>query len=175
MASPAQRVLQSPPRFERIKLKPCPADKRAAIIRREALKLAQHAFDLAGEPPLRVALLSFDRTNHALVVNVHHLVTDGWSQRLFWEELAAHYAAAQKRSTAGLPPPAFQYRDFALWQQSWALTPAARSNSTIGGPSSTASPRCRCEPTGRGRRSGAATAPVTISNSPRLCRPTCGR
>ncbi|MDA9400727.1 non-ribosomal peptide synthetase [Bradyrhizobium sp. CCBAU 45389] len=123
---PAQRVLQSPPRFERIKLKPCPADKRAAIIRREAFKLAQYTFDLAHEPPLKVTLLSFDRSSHALVVNVHHLVTDGWSQRLFWEELAAHYAAAHKKDVAALPSPAFQYRDFALWQQGWAQTPAAK-------------------------------------------------
>lgn len=123
---PAQLVLQSPPRFGRIKLKPCPADKRAAVIGREALKLARYPFDLAREPPLKVTLLSFDKTSHALVVNVHHLVTDGWSQRLFWEELAAHYAAARKASTATLLPTAFQYRDFALWQQSWAQTPAAK-------------------------------------------------
>ncbi|MBB4372446.1 amino acid adenylation domain-containing protein [Bradyrhizobium sp. cir1] len=123
---PAQRVLQSPPRFERIKLKPCPADKRAAILRREALKLAQYKFDLAREAPLKVTLLSFDKSSHALVVNVHHLVTDGWSQRLFWEELAAHYAAAHKKDVAALPSPAFQYRDFALWQQSWAQTPTAK-------------------------------------------------
>ncbi|MBW7971416.1 non-ribosomal peptide synthetase [Bradyrhizobium sp. BR 10289] len=123
---PAQRVLQSPPCFERIKLKPCPADKRTATIRREALKLAQHPFDLALEPPLKVTLLSFDKSSHALVVNVHHLVTDGWSQRLFWEELAAHYSAARSKSVAALPSSAFQYRDFALWQQSWAETPAAK-------------------------------------------------
>ncbi|MCK1473705.1 amino acid adenylation domain-containing protein [Bradyrhizobium sp. 197] len=123
---PAQLVLQSPPRFERIKLKPCSADKRAAVIRREALKLAQYPFDLAREPPLKVTLLSFDKSSHALVVNVHHLVTDGWSQRLFWQELAAHYSAARKNDVMALPSPAFQYRDFALWQQSWAQTPAAK-------------------------------------------------
>ncbi|SEO02454.1 non-ribosomal peptide synthetase [Bradyrhizobium sp. OK095] len=123
---PSQRVLQSPPRFERIKLKPCPADKQAAMIRREALKLAQYPFDLAHEPPLKVTLLSFDKSSHALVVNVHHLVTDGWSQRLFWEELAAHYSAARKKGVAELPSATFQYRDFALWQQSWAQTPAAK-------------------------------------------------
>ena len=123
---PVQLVLQSPPRFERIKLKPCPADKRAAVVRREALRLAQHPFDLAHEAPLKVTLLSFDKSSHALVVNVHHLVTDGWSQRLFWEELAAHYSAARKNDVAALPSPAFQYRDFALWQQSWAKTPAAK-------------------------------------------------
>lgn len=122
---PVQHVLPSQPRIDRIKLKPCAADKRPAMIRRKALELAQHPFDLAREPPLKVTLLSFDRSNHALVVNVQHLATDGWSQRLFWEELAAHYAAARKKHPAALPPPAFQYRDFALWQQSWAQTPAA--------------------------------------------------
>lgn len=123
---PAQLVLQAPPRFERIKLKPCPADKRPAVVKREALRLAQHPFDLAHEAPLKVTLLSFDESSHALVVNVHHLVTDGWSQRLFWEQLAADYSAARKKEVAALPSPAFQYRDFALWQQSWARTPAAK-------------------------------------------------
>lgn len=123
---PVQLVLQSRPQFERIKLKPCSADKRAAVVGREALRLAQHTFDLAHEAPLRVTLLSFDKSSHALVVNVHHLVTDGWSQRLFWEELAAHYSAARRNDVAALPSPAFQYRDFALWQQSWAQSPAVK-------------------------------------------------
>lgn len=123
---PVQLVLQTPPRFERIKLKPCPADKQAAVVRREALKLAQYPFDLASEPPLKVTLLSFDKSSHALVVNVHHLVTDGWSQRLFWEALAVEYSAARKGNAPARPSPSFQYRDFARWQQSWAQMPAAK-------------------------------------------------
>ena len=123
---PVQRVLRTPPSFERIKLRPCPSHRQAAIVRREALKLAQSTFDLASELPLKVTLLSFDKTSHALVVNVHHLVTDGWSQRLFWEALGAGYSEARKGSTAALSSPGFQYRDFARWQQGWAQTPAAR-------------------------------------------------
>lgn len=123
---PVQRVLQASPSFERIKLKPCPPHRRAAVVRREALKLAQYTFDLAREPPLKVTLLSFDKSNHALVVNVHHLVTDGWSQRLFWEALAAGYSSARKGGTTALPSSGFQYRDFARWQQGWAQTPAAK-------------------------------------------------
>lgn len=123
---PVQRVLRTLPLFERIKLKSCPAHLQAAVVRREALKLAQYPFDLAREPPLKVTLLSFDKSSHALVVNVHHLVTDGWSQRLFWEALAAGYSAARRGSTTMLPSPGFQYRDFARWQQSWAQTPAAK-------------------------------------------------
>jgi amino acid adenylation domain-containing protein len=123
---PAQKAHRFAPRFARVKLRPCPEDKRVVVVKREALKLAQYPFDLRREPPLRVTLLSFDTSNHALVVNVHHLVTDGWSQRLFWEELAAHYAAARKGRAATLAAPTYQYRDFARWQQSWAQTPAAK-------------------------------------------------
>ncbi|MET4069814.1 amino acid adenylation domain-containing protein [Bradyrhizobium sp. S3.2.6] len=123
---PVQRALEAAPRFERIKLRPCSSRQRAAVVRREALELAQYPFDLGREPPLKVTLFSFDKFSHALVVNVHHLVTDGWSQRLFWEALAAGYSAARKGSTTMLPSPRFQYRDFARWQQSWAQTPAAK-------------------------------------------------
>ncbi|WP_234685757.1 non-ribosomal peptide synthetase [Bradyrhizobium monzae] len=123
---PVQRALEAPPRFERIKLRPCPSHRQAAVVRREALELAQYPFDLAREPPLKVTLFSFDKSSHALVVNVHHLVTDGWSQRLLWEALAAGYSAARRGSVTALPPPGFQYRDFARWQQSWAQTPAAK-------------------------------------------------
>ncbi|MFT4115508.1 amino acid adenylation domain-containing protein [Bradyrhizobium sp.] len=121
---PVQHALPAAPPFARVKLRPCPPGKRGAVIRRKALELAQYPFDLAREPPVRITLLSFDRSSHALVVNLHHLVTDGWSQRLFWEELGAHYSAAGKDSHAAAP--AFQYRDFARWQQSWAGTPAAQ-------------------------------------------------
>ncbi|TPQ40517.1 non-ribosomal peptide synthetase, partial [Bradyrhizobium guangdongense] len=58
---PVQRLRRMTPRFERIKLRPAPADKRPAIVRREATKLAQYRFDLGREPPLRVTLLAFDK------------------------------------------------------------------------------------------------------------------
>ena len=47
---------------------------------------------------LRCQLLRLDEDDHALVIKLHHLVTDGWSQRLFWEELAALYAGELERS-----------------------------------------------------------------------------
>ena len=51
-------------------------------------------FDIEKEPPLRAQLLRLDEDDHALVIKLHHLVTDGWSQRLFWEELEALYTAS---------------------------------------------------------------------------------
>ena len=44
-----------------------------------------------------------DEDDHALVIKLHHLVTDGWSQRLFWEELEALYGA-RLNGAAGRTP-----------------------------------------------------------------------
>ncbi|WP_225705217.1 non-ribosomal peptide synthetase [Bradyrhizobium cenepequi] len=126
LGEPVQRVDAEMPRLGHIDLKGCAQAERETAIRREALRLAHHQFDLEHEPPLKVRLLRFSATDHALVINIHHLVTDGWSQRLFWQELEAHYAARRAGRAAALSPLAFQYRDFAAWQQAWAETLAAK-------------------------------------------------
>jgi len=67
--------------------------------------------------------ISFADDDHALIVKFHHLVTDGWSQRLFWQELEALYTSAP----AGLPKLPVQYRSFVEWQRSWLQTTAAET------------------------------------------------
>ncbi|WP_454620848.1 amino acid adenylation domain-containing protein [Bradyrhizobium cenepequi] len=126
LGEPTQRADAAMPRLEHMDLKGCAKGERETAIRREALRLAHHQFDLGRKPPLKARLLRFSATDHALVINIHHLVTDGWSQRLFWQELEAHYAASRIGRVAALPPLAFQYRDFAGWQQDWAATAAAK-------------------------------------------------
>ncbi|WP_024518457.1 non-ribosomal peptide synthetase [Bradyrhizobium sp. Tv2a-2] len=114
------------PQLERVDARSCARVSRAGLIRREAMRLAHHAFRLESEPPLRVVLLDFGKTDHALIVVIHHLATDGWSQRLFWQELAAHYTAIRAGQPAALPQSPYQYRDFAAWQHGWAQTEAAK-------------------------------------------------
>jgi amino acid adenylation domain-containing protein len=50
---------------------------------------------------------------------MHHIVSDGWSQEVFWRELSMLYTAY----VAGQPSPLFelssQYADFASWQRQW--------------------------------------------------------
>ena len=70
-------------------------------------------------------LLRLGETDYALVINIHHIITDGWSQRLFWEELEAHFAASSKGAPTELPRLPVQYRHFAEWQRMWLATPAA--------------------------------------------------
>jgi len=82
-------------------------------------------FDVEKEPLLRAQLLRLGEDDHALVIKLHHLITDGWSQTLFWEELEALYEATLNGIPAGLPELPIQYRNFTAWQRAWLRTPAA--------------------------------------------------
>ena len=50
---------------------------------------------------------------------MHHIVSDGWSQGVFWRELAALYAAYAAGQPSPLPELPYQYVDFASWQRQW--------------------------------------------------------
>jgi amino acid adenylation domain-containing protein len=125
LGEPVLVVGKSAPRLERLDLRPCSPRKRAALIQQHAQQSLRQSFDLEKQPALRAELLRLDQEDHALVINFHHLVTDGWSQRLFWEELEALYAASLKGVPAGLPELPTQYRHFAEWQRAWLRTAAA--------------------------------------------------
>ncbi len=87
----------------------------------EALEAeARRPFDLERGPLIRARLVRLDKTDHALVIVMHHAVTDGWSLDILFRELEAHYRAI----TTGADAPQFsvlpvQYVDFSLWRRSW--------------------------------------------------------
>ncbi|WP_143219976.1 non-ribosomal peptide synthetase, partial [Actinomadura sp. CNU-125] len=82
----------------------------------EADRLAEreHArrIDMAEPPLLRVLLLKLAEDRHLMVLTMHHIVLDGWSLPLLFEELSRVYAAGGDPS--GLPP-ATSYRDYLAW------------------------------------------------------------
>lgn len=122
---PVQSVGRISPRLDQIRLAGYADGKRAGAIRREAMKVAQYCFDLEREAPFKATLLRFGATDHALIVALHHIATDGWSQRLLWQELASHYSASRSETRPAVPRLAFQYQDYVAWQQAWAQTPVA--------------------------------------------------
>jgi amino acid adenylation domain-containing protein len=118
------------PRLERLDFGPCAGSRRAAAIRRQARRFAQQPLELEREPPLQVQLLRLDEDDHALLTKIHHLATDGWSQRLFWKELEAHYTAGRSGTVLRPAESGLQYRDFVDWQRTWQRTPAAEQQLT---------------------------------------------
>ena len=71
---------------------------------RLAREEARRPFDLARGPLFRASLLRLGDEDHVLLLNVHHIVSDGWSRGVLIREVAALYAALSAGS-AGRPSP----------------------------------------------------------------------
>jgi amino acid adenylation domain-containing protein len=80
---------------------------------------SQRPFDLSRGPLLRASLVRLGAAEHTLLVNVHHIVSDGWSMGILFSELAALYGAFAQGEPSPLPELPIQYADFAVWQRSW--------------------------------------------------------
>ncbi|OJF15769.1 condensation domain-containing protein [Couchioplanes caeruleus] len=102
-----------------------PAAERANSARELLLRHADHHFDLARGPLLRVQALILEPDEYHLLVTIHHIVSDNWSWDIFLRELAALYEELTGASPAGLPPLPVQFADFAAWQRAWLGNAAA--------------------------------------------------
>ncbi|AKS31661.1 non-ribosomal peptide synthetase [Mycolicibacterium goodii] len=91
----------------------CPGSDLAARID----ALVEHRFDLATEIPLRVDVLRSGPEDHTVVILLHHIATDEWSDAPFLTDLNTAYAARHAGVAASLPEPAVQYADHTLWQR----------------------------------------------------------
>ena len=85
------------------------------IVNEEATK----RFDLSKGPLIRVQILILGEEEHILLLTMHHIVSDGWSMGIFFEELSLCYQARLEGKVPDLPVLAIQYADFAQWQKNW--------------------------------------------------------
>ena len=88
-------------------------------VRRMAVENGRHVFNLETGPVFRASLLKLGDQDHVLLLNTHHIVSDGWSIWQFVRELAALYEAFTAGKPSPLPELRIQYVDFAVWQRSW--------------------------------------------------------
>ncbi|UXI66226.1 non-ribosomal peptide synthetase [Tahibacter amnicola] len=97
------------------------AQQRAALERLMASEGAR-AFDLSLDRMLRATLVALSDEEHALILVMHHIASDGWSMDVLVEEFGALYAAYSQGQPASLPALPVQYADYALWQQAQVQT-----------------------------------------------------
>jgi len=91
--------------------------EREAELRRRVEDAARRPYDLAAGPLFRAALLRLGEEDHALLLGMHHVVSDGWSVGVLFRELSALYAAYREGADSPLPELPVQYADFAAWQR----------------------------------------------------------
>ncbi|MCP4147301.1 MAG: AMP-binding protein, partial [bacterium] len=114
-AMPVQTVQSSVPfKIEYYKIE---YDSRSAGRFNEVREKFFRPFDLSKAPLLRVGVIETTGMDNAafegvMMLDMHHIITDGTSQDVLTKEFFAMYAGET------LPPLKLQYRDFAEWQNS---------------------------------------------------------
>jgi amino acid adenylation domain-containing protein/non-ribosomal peptide synthase protein (TIGR01720 family) len=77
----------------------------------------ERPFDLSAELPLRVTIARVSDVEHVVVVLLHHITTDEWSDRPFLRDLATAYEARRAGRAPDWAPLPVQYADYTLWQR----------------------------------------------------------
>ncbi len=147
---------------------------RAALAERAMLP-----FDLASGLLLRLHLFKLAEGDWVFMLNIHHIVTDGWSQQILEREFAALYEAFAAGAPSPLPTLALQYPDYAQWQRQW-LTGAVLerqlgywTQQLAGAPAFLDLPTDRPRPRLQGSRGNTASfhlTPAVTTAMTRLCQ-----
>ena len=67
-------------------------------------------FDLSKAPLLRVSLIKTGKARYILMLDMHHIITDGISHEILTQEFISLYSGER------LPDLRLQYKDYAQWQ-----------------------------------------------------------
>ncbi len=96
-----------------------PASEREVAARQQAIACSQSPFDLSADILLRLTIFQVEPIDHILLLNLHHIIADGWSIGVLVQEISILYTAFNTGKPSPLPDLLIQYADFASWQREW--------------------------------------------------------
>jgi hypothetical protein len=88
-----------------------PAALEAAMIEHAR---ARHDISIS---PVRFSLLEISPEDFVLIMNIHHLSTDGWSGGVISQDLSRLYQPSRGDRATELPPVSWQFGAYCAWQQ----------------------------------------------------------
>ena len=74
-------------------------------------------FDLGRDILIRPVLIQLAEEAYLFQITMHHIITDGWSMDIFFQELSRLYQAKISDKTSHQPELSIQYSDFAIRQR----------------------------------------------------------
>jgi amino acid adenylation domain-containing protein len=94
-------------------------DIRESALADAQARAAAYGFDLTRELPIRATLFRIAEDDHALLVLMHHICSDGGSLAPLMDDLCAAYEARRRGAAPEWTELPVQYADYALWQREW--------------------------------------------------------
>ncbi|MGC4059418.1 MAG: condensation domain-containing protein [Aquabacterium sp.] len=104
-----------------------PEAQREAALMQRLQAIVDQPMDIGQAPLFKMALYRMAPEQHVFLFMPHHIIWDGWSFDLLYEELAALYPAALEGRVTTLPAPPVSYVDYAHWHQQWMGSEACQN------------------------------------------------
>ncbi|HEY0019273.1 MAG TPA: amino acid adenylation domain-containing protein [Longimicrobium sp.] len=115
---PRQIVLDPyPVKVEIRDLRPRMGSEFLPSVRRLVEEDGARPFDLSTGPLFRVGLLRVSDEQYVMMINTHHIATDGWAYPIILGELDQFYGEFSRGRTPSLPLPTLRYADYAVWER----------------------------------------------------------
>jgi amino acid adenylation domain-containing protein len=103
--------------YQEVQLAQIDASQWSEQYLKERVRAAHESpFDLAQGPLFRLSLFTRQADEHVFLFTVHHLIFDGWSNWLLFDELRTVLTALLADEPAELPALESSYRDYVGWQ-----------------------------------------------------------
>jgi amino acid adenylation domain-containing protein len=100
-----------------IDLRSCSLEEQQSETRRLVKEEPVASFDIHQGLLLRASVILLAEHAFIVLLNMHHIASDGWSTEIFREELGALYEAFTHGRPSPLPALPVRYVDYVLWQQ----------------------------------------------------------
>ena len=99
------------------------APERERRLSQRLEELVVQPFDLTRAPLFKAHVFRLSEVEHVLFFMAHHIIWDGWSFDLLYQEIASLYGAFCEAGPSPLPELAVTYGDFAAWHRDWMQGP----------------------------------------------------
>jgi hypothetical protein len=109
----------TPVEINLIDLRSRSADEQHSESQRILKEESRFRFNLETGPVMRPTAIRLADDQHILMLNMHHIATDGYSRTAIYRDLTVLYEAFANGLPSPLPPLRIQYADYAVWQRNW--------------------------------------------------------
>jgi len=116
-------------KIDHIDLRSEPAGQRAHLCKQVLNQNIDQVFNLANAPLMRVTCIQLADNDYRLLLDTHHVISDGWSHGILWRQLWQSYLSnsdllkrdgGETGETAAIPESThYTYQHYVAWQQQW--------------------------------------------------------